>query len=149
MDRQIEHLVEKVKSQEEVLLEMKSKIEQLEDLIIRLSVCKLSDPSYPYYNFIVLYGITPDQQTSINRLFMALSEKLAGNQIPEGLKSKAEYSTDFLFSDKPIQYENVKCSIMKILNVSDGEIPLSLINSMKSQEMNVTVCDYLLSQLDS
>ncbi|AIQ10889.1 hypothetical protein PDUR_01790 [Paenibacillus durus] len=124
---------------------MQQKIISLEDRVLRLSICKSSNGNYPYYDFILSYGITPDQQTRINRLFMALSERLAGNTLPFGLKEES-YSTDFLFSDKPIQLDDVKNAITNIWPVTDDDLPLSLVKAMKEQGIQIQICDYLLSQ---
>ncbi|ANE48830.1 hypothetical protein SY83_09945 [Paenibacillus swuensis] len=125
---------------------MKNKIESLEDRVLRLSVCKVSNGEFPYYDLILSYNITPNQQTQINRLFMALSEKLVGNTLPSRLKETESYSTLFLFSDNPIQYDDVKKSIMTIWPTTDGELPLSIIKAMKDQGIQVQLCEYLLSQ---
>lgn len=86
MERQVAELEKIVKNQSDELLEMKRKIDILEDIVLRLSICKASNGNFPYYDFILSYGITPDQQTRINRLFMLLSEKLAGRKFPLHLR---------------------------------------------------------------
>ncbi|MBW7475380.1 hypothetical protein K0T92_11525 [Paenibacillus oenotherae] len=145
MEERFAELTELVRKQSNQILEMQQKINILEDKILRLSICKVSNGNYPYYDFILSYGITPDQQSRINRLFMALSNKLAGNTLPTGLREES-YSTDFLFSDKPINWDDVKCSITRIWPVTDADLPLSLIKAMKDQGLQIQVCDYLLSQ---
>lgn len=145
MEQRLAELIELVRNQSNQILEMQEKIDVLEDKVLRLSICKISNGNYPYYDFILSYGITPDQQTRINRLFMALSEKLVGNKLPSGLK-KEGYSTAFLFSDKSIQLDNVKNAITNIWPVTDDDLLLSLIKAMKDQGMQIQVCEYLLSQ---
>ncbi|MCY9657615.1 hypothetical protein P5G65_26195 [Paenibacillus chondroitinus] len=147
MERRVKELEELVIKQNGQLREIQSKLELLTDRVLRLSVCKASNGDFPFYDLILSYGITPDQQAQITRLFMALSEKLACNALPTRLKETESYSTDYLFSDQPIQYDDVINSIIKIWPTTDDSLPLSLIKAMKDQGMQVHVCDYLLSKV--
>lgn len=142
-DNQLEQLVKELSAQ---ITELRKKIETLEDKANRLSVSKASNGKYPYYEFILSYGLTPDHIEQVNRLFMAISEKLEGNNIPVGLKN-SKFPTDFLFTSEPIEYNDVKNAIQGIWPISDKEICAELIQAMKNQGIQINACKYLLSQL--
>lgn len=56
MERQVAELEKIVKNQSDELLEMKRKIDILEYIVFRLSICKASNGNFPYYDFIFLMG---------------------------------------------------------------------------------------------
>lgn len=147
MEQRIRDLEEIIIKQNNQLAEMQSKMEILEDRILRVNICKVSNGKFPYYEFVLSYGITPNQQSQLGRLFVALSEKIAGNSLPTNFKKNAGFCTDFLFDDNPIHFDNVKYSIKSIWPITDDELPLLLIKSMKHQGLQVDVCEYLLSQI--
>jgi hypothetical protein len=142
----VNKLEQMITQQNETINALKDKIELLEDKILRLSICKLSNENYPYYDFILSYNITPDQQTQIARLFTALSQKLSGNLLPPSLKKSESYSTEFLFNNSPIRYDDVRDSILKIWPIMDDSLPLALIIAMHEQGLQIEVCEYLISQ---
>lgn len=61
MEQRLVELIELVKNQSNQILEMQEKINVLENRVLRLSICKISNGDYPYYDFMLSYGITPDQ----------------------------------------------------------------------------------------
>ena len=130
------------------LLELQSKIEILQDEVSRLVICKLSNEKYPYYDLILNYSINPEKQAKIFDLLSLVSERFEGKRLPVRFKETAGIPIDFLFSDKPIKYNDVKKSIMEILliNDEDSELPFLVIKSLKDQGIQVKLCEYLLSQ---
>ncbi|MCG7406087.1 hypothetical protein MH117_01560 [Paenibacillus sp. ACRRX] len=145
LDPKIKQLEEMIVQQNKVILTLQNKIELLEDKVVRLAICKISNGNYPYYDFLLSYHITPEQQFQIKRLFMVLSEKRSGNTLPVSFKSSESYSTDFLYEDSTITYNDVKNSILTILLNTDDDLPLSLITAMRDQGMQTELCDYLIS----
>ncbi|PDO09563.1 MAG: hypothetical protein BLM47_12075 [Candidatus Reconcilbacillus cellulovorans] len=148
MEEKLNQLMELVDKQNAIIEDLKKKIETLESMIQYLSICKVSNEKYPFYDFVLSYGITTEQQFQLRRLFLVLSEKLSGKSIPEKFREKESYSTDFLFRDLPIEFDDVKKAILKIWPVEDEQLPVLLIKAMKGQGMLIDVCDYLLSQID-
>ncbi|WP_202079230.1 hypothetical protein [Caldalkalibacillus salinus] len=138
-------LLEKITRLESELKEAKHNIEILTDYVLRLSVCKQVNPKYPYYDFIVSYGIDPYKQSKIDLLFSLMSEKLESNKIPERFGNIEDFPTDFLFRHSPLKYEDVEEAIMNILNAKSSDVPITLIQSMKDQGLQVKLCEHLLS----
>lgn len=54
-----------VKQQDIKIKELQDKVELLQDIVAHLIVCKQSNNNYPYNEFILNYGITPEQQSKI------------------------------------------------------------------------------------
>ncbi|WP_051287337.1 hypothetical protein [Paenibacillus taiwanensis] len=145
MDTKIKQLEDMIAQQNKVILTLQNKIELLEDKAVRLAICKISNGNYPYYDFILSYHITPEQQFQIKRLFMVLSEKLAGNALPVSFKTSERYSTDFIYETSTFTFSDVKKSILTILLNTDEDLPLTLIKAMRDQGMQVELCNYLIS----
>lgn len=146
MEHKLAELQKIIIEQQIKIDEMQNKITALSDYIIRLSVCKLNDPKYPYYNFIVSYGISPEKQAKIGLLFLLLSDKFEGKTIQERFRKIEDYPTDFLFSNETLKYKDVNEALTKILDAISDEVPLLVIQNLKNQGFHVALCDYLLSQ---
>jgi hypothetical protein len=146
LEHKLEELQKIIFQQQEKIDEMQNKINELSDYILRLSVCKVTNPKYPYYDFIVSYQISPEKQDKIDLLFILLSDKFNGKKIQERFRKIKDYPTDFLFSNEPLKYKDVKEALAKILGAISDEVPLMLIKNLRDQGFHVALCDYLLSQ---
>ena len=126
---------------------MQNKIIELSDYILRLSICKFTNPKYPYYDFIVSAQISPEKQVEIGLFFLLLSDKFEGKTMQEPFRKIKDYPTeDFLFSNKPLKYKDVNEELSKILGATSDELSLELIKDLKNQGFHVELCEYLLSQ---
>ncbi|CAJ1002247.1 hypothetical protein [Brevibacillus aydinogluensis] len=148
MDNQLEELKLKVQDQDKIIKGLREKVEELHDFILTLAICKQADPKFPYYNFIVEYQISPDKKTAIELLFMALSQKLEGKNLDHIRGKDVGISSEILFSDTPLQYKDVEGAITKILEVESNLVAYRLIQAMKDQGMQTSLCEYLLSQVN-
>ena len=148
MKDNLEKLQEVIIQQQKKIDEMQSKIIELSDYILRLSVCKLTNPKYPYYDFIVSTRMSPEKQSKIDVLFLLLSEMFDGKKMRESARRIEDYPTDFLFSNEPPKYKDVSLAITNILGATSGELSLEVIKKLKEQGFYVEVCDYLLNQYD-
>lgn len=149
MELKEEVLENLIKQLNDKLIELQNKIEILEDRVTHLSICKLSNGKFPYYDFILEYSINPSQQCKINDLFLLMSIKMKGNTLPDRYKETAGIPIDFLFCEEPIKYSDVKKSILEIWpgdDDNDNDLILMLIRAMKDQGIDVKLCEYLISQ---
>lgn len=144
----VEKLMDRIKKLEDEINEIKMSLGKFEDFILRLAICKQTDPKYPYYDYIVTYRISPETQFKIDLLFGLISEKVESKKIPARFKKIKDFSTDFLYDDNPLQYKDVEKEIMHILGAKDAGVPVMFIKAMRDQGIQVKLCDYLLSQID-
>ncbi|AET59785.1 hypothetical protein HPL003_15170 [Paenibacillus terrae HPL-003] len=57
--------------------------------------------------------------------------------MPPSLKKSESYSTEFLFENSLIRYDDVRDSILKIWPTMDDNLPLALIIAMQEQGLQV------------
>ena len=150
MDSSIRDLKNKLQEQEKKIGELECMVIDLNDYVLRLSICKETNPKYPYYNLIVLNQISYTKKATIESLFLLLSYKISEGGIPQNLKRyKFKGSIyDFLESDKPLQYKDIEEVMIKILEVESKDVPFRFIKAMKEQGIYSDVCTYLLEQVN-
>lgn len=140
----------KLQEQEKRIAELEKKVLELNDYIIRLAICKETDPKYPYYNLVVLNQISYAKKTTIESLFMLLSYKISEGKVPEKM-NKGIFKGDlydFLQSEEPIQYKDIEAVMMNVFEVESKEVPYRFIKAMKEQGFYNDVCTSLLEQVN-
>lgn len=160
MEKKLIELENLLNKQNDVIAELNQQISYLKTTVDYLSICKISNEKYPFYEFLMSYGITPETHFELRRLLRLIDEKLAGKELPIHLKENLNFSADFLFSRAPIRYSDVKKAILDIRSgKQDGymeednevqennEFISELLHAMKHQGMLTKVCDYMLEQI--
>lgn len=142
-----ELLVKKMKEQEMKIIKLEEQVGTLNEHIRLLSICKETDSSYSYYNFLVDTRISATQRSNIDLFFLILSEIIKGRELTDRhMKVIEKLQIQSVVATKKVLYREVEKYIMEILNCND-EVVLEMLNHMSEQGVNNTVCNYLLSQV--
>ncbi|QIB69241.1 hypothetical protein Ami103574_07840 [Aminipila butyrica] len=160
MEKRLIELENLLNKQNNVIAELNQQINHLKTTVDYLSICKLSNEKYPFYEFLMSYGIAPATHFELRRLLGLIDAKLSGKELPFRLTENMDFSADFLFLNEPIKYMDVKKAILEIRSgEKDGQIEAAdevqendefiseLLHAMKNQGMVVKVCDYILEQI--
>ncbi|MGG1880524.1 hypothetical protein ABDI30_23550 [Paenibacillus cisolokensis] len=141
------------KKQQAQIEELESRVLRLEMLVQRMAFCKITNPVYPYYEFIVTNGLKPSDVEKLDLLFSLLSQKFNKEDVDLRFKKITDYPTDFLYSDKEIEFIDVSRSIRGIIfsdtvtGVGDDDLyTFELINSLFGQRKHMELCAHLMSK---
>ncbi|MCM3362545.1 hypothetical protein ACTNDN_20690 [Niallia sp. HCP3S3_B10] len=134
---------------------MEKKIEMLEEQLktlteqVRLlSICKVTNNEFPYYNFLVTSGITASQRSSIDLFFLVLSELLNGKKEERHIKVLKELDADSILDEnQEIIFPEVMNTLKKILDVDTSGLIEEMLDSMLDQGVKTNIVTQLKSNL--
>ncbi|MEK5037470.1 hypothetical protein [Sporosarcina sp. FSL K6-3457] len=140
-------LLELIKEQDKKIDELINNITTLKEHIIRLSICKVTNDEFPYYNFIVTTQLTADQISKIDLLFLITSEYLKNVKITQHHNDLIRrLGIESIFLNNDVEKNELKRYIQSILNVDTWDLPFEMLTKMKEQGVGGQVVDYLLCQ---
>jgi len=139
-------LIKRIDEQDKKIDELVDSITTLKEHIVRLSVCKVTNDHFPYYNFIVSAQLTATQIDEMNLLFLILSDYLE-NRVGDrhGYLIK-KLGIENIFDKDNINKAELKKYIKSILHVDSWELPSEMLTKMKEQGVGGQAVDYLLEE---
>jgi len=133
---------------EKKLEELQEQLDTLKEQIRLLSICKVTSDEFPYYNFLVTSGITSTQRSSINLLFLVLSELMKGKLEEQHIKVLKELKAELIVDEnKEISYTEVMNTFKKILNVETSGLIEEMFDSMLQQGVKTTIVNHLKTNM--
>ena len=127
--------------------QLEEKIDELSDKIIRLSVSKLSDPRYPYFNWLLNSNISNDESSLLEGIMAALSYRLEGREVPDQFKKEVPgVSMQILYADARPDYKEAKEIITAAIDI-DAEIIPNMLKVMYGQGKFKELCEHLLAEI--
>ncbi|WP_347487887.1 hypothetical protein ABDB91_11645 [Desulfoscipio sp. XC116] len=145
----------------DAIIELQNKVAVLEENQLRLRATKLSDSSYPYWNYLLGFGIRDEVRRNIEYALFILSERLSGNNIIMAAsdelsdkmldsddiyvtKNKANLYPKELFDAGIPTYKDTVNIIMKIMEIDDEVVVFDLLLSIYWQSMFKELMKHLL-----
>ncbi|MCM3318038.1 hypothetical protein M3603_15580 [Rummeliibacillus stabekisii] len=133
---------------EKKLEELQEQLDTLKEQIRLLSICKVTSDEFPYYNFLVTSGITSTQRSSINLLFLVLSELMKGKLEEQHIKVLKELKAELIVDEnKEISYTEVMNTFKKILNVETSGLIEEMFDSMLQQGVKTNIVNHLKTNM--
>ena len=133
---------------EKKLEELQEQLDTLKEQIRLLSICKVTSDEFPYYNFLVTSRITSTQRSSINLLFLVLSELMKGKLEEQHIKVLKELKAELIVDEnKEISYTEVMNTFKKILNVETSGLIEEMFDSMIQQGVKTNIVNHLKTNM--
>lgn len=142
----LQNLEQKVSEQEKEIEQLKQQVEELTWFFRRLTVSKLSDPKYPYWNWLLERNVSEEKMTLSEIIMLIFKTRYEQREIPARFrKERYEVYSDRLFSDQVPSLQEVQETIASVLDINN-DLVNELLASMKDQGIMVDLCSQLLSQ---
>ena len=156
MERNTKQLEEKIEYLEHEIYLLKCSIN-------KLAITYLSNPKYPYWSKLLCLGISDDKKKDFEFVLSLLSDRLSevkiivqeDDEITDDMflsddtiiiKSKAQSFPKELFINSLPVWEDVNGILCSAIGISNLKIVKEILLSMRSQEMFVSLIDYLLAE---
>lgn len=141
-----DELMKRINVQDKKIDELVDTIATLKEHIIRLSVCKVTNDQFPYYNLIVSAQLTATQIDEVNLLLLVLSDHLNNCVGDRHSYLVKKLGIENVFGKENINKAELKNYIKSILQVDDWELPSEMLTKMKEQGVGGQAVDYLLEE---
>ena len=124
---------------------LEMELENLRDRVDRLAVSKLSDPRFPYFEWLVLHEITPDAQSRLETVLTILSYRVEGAPVPDLLRKPLEgVDLDLLYEEGPPSLDDVVRLGSAVLTIGSSAAVTRLLRALRDQGMFEDLVDTLL-----
>ncbi|MCF6095360.1 hypothetical protein L1765_15495 [Microaerobacter geothermalis] len=134
---------------EEKIKELEKKIEHLETQVSRLTISKLPNPQYPYYEWLVSMDIPDGKREMMEHALVILSRRLEKQPIYNSYKSKLPgISSELLYTSTIPNFEDVQIILSSILGLNNRKHVIDLLQAMYNQDKFSKLCRYLLDNVD-
>jgi DNA polymerase III delta prime subunit len=145
------------------IIELKKQISLLKESLLYLSAAKLSNPKYPYWNYLIELELgIYESKAKIEYVLSVLSERLSGKKIILtevdelssemiasndifATKTKANLFPEELFETSVPEYKDAINILLKIIESKDEEIIFKLLLSIYQQGMFKELIKHLLT----
>jgi hypothetical protein len=140
-------LKQKVNDLEQIIKVMSEKIEHLQSMVLRLSICKLEDPRHPYYNWTVSMNISEEKKCLAETVLAILAVRLDGQKVTDYKKDIEGISSEILYKDEAPNYKDAERMLMTVLELNHkGHIP-QLLKKIYAEGRFEKICEYLLNEI--
>lgn len=140
-DKNIQKLEEKIE-------ELEEKIENLQAKIFWLTISKLPNPRYPYYELLLQSNISDSEKQIMEHALVILSWRLEGEEIPEEFKKPFPgIPYELLYSENVPTFEEAKTILSNILGINNTERIILLLKALYREGRFQDICRHLLEQI--
>ncbi len=141
------NLEQKVNELEQIIKAIDEKVEHLQSIVQRLSICKLEDPRYPYYNWTVSMNISEEKKCLAETVLAILATRLSGQKVSDFKKEIEGIPSEMLYKDDMPNYKDAEIMLMTVLKLNHkGHIPL-LLKKIYAEGRFEKICEYLLDEI--
>jgi hypothetical protein len=138
--------MKRIDEQDKKIDELVGSIATLKEHIVRLSICKVTNDHFPYYNFIVSAQLTAIQIDEMNLLLLVLSDYLNNCVGDRHSYLVKKLGIENIFDKDNINKAELKNYIKSILQVDSWELPSEMLTKMKEQGVGGQAVDFLLEE---
>lgn len=110
-------LEQKVSKLEKTIKTMCDKIEHLQNMVLRLSICKLEDPRRPYYNWLVTMNVSEEKKFLAEHVLAILAMRLDGQKVSDFKKDVEGIPSEILYKDDVPHYKDAEEMLMTALEL--------------------------------
>ncbi len=140
-------LEQKVNELEQIIKAMDGKIEHLQSMVLRLSICKLEDPRHPYYNWTVSMNISEEKKCLAEIVLAILATRLNGQKVSDYKKDIEGIPSEMLYKDNMPNYKDAEKMLMTVLELNHkGHIP-RLLKNIYAEGRFEKICKHLLGEI--
>lgn len=123
---------------------LEEQLNTLKEQVRLLSICKVTNDEFPYYNFLVTSGITSTQRSSINLFLIVLSEVLKGKTTDRHIRVIKELEAESILDENgELNYIEVMNTFKKILDVETSGLIEEMFDSMLKQGVKSNISKHL------
>lgn len=141
-------LDQRINELERIVEEMYEKVEHLNTMVMRLSICKLVDPRKPYYNWMASISLDDNKRCQFEALMSILAMRLEGEKIPEEFKCPIKnIQFDLLYKDEIPNYEDTANMIKEVMEFGDTTTIPRLLKLIYAEGRQMKLCEHLLNQI--
>lgn len=123
---------------------LEEQLNTLKEQVRLLSICKVTNDEFPYYNFLVTSGITSTQRSSINLFLIVLSEVTKGKTTDRHIRVIKELEAESILDENgELNYIEVMNTFKKILDVETSGLIEEMFDSMLKQGVKSNISKHL------
>ncbi|MGX8238782.1 hypothetical protein [Exiguobacterium sp. S22-S28] len=123
---------------------LEEQLNTLKEQVRLLSICKVTNDEFPYYNFLVTSGITSTQRSSINLFLIVLSEVIKGKTTDRHIRVIKELEAESILDENgELNYIEVMNTFKKILDVETSGLIEEMFDSMLKQGVKSNISKHL------
>jgi len=137
----------KISNLEKRIEQLEEKIQELADKVLTLSVIKITDSRFPYFNWLLTMSLSDDKRSLLEGIMSVLSDRLKGEEVPDIFKKEVPgVPMNILYSDHIPNYKETEEIITGALDISEKIIP-NMLRAMYKQGKFKELCEYLLTEI--
>lgn len=111
-------------------------LEILRERVSRLAVSKLSDPRFPYFEWLVLHEVTPEAQSRLETVLTILSYRVEEVPVPDLLRRPLpEVDLDLLYAEGAPSLDDIVQLLCGVLAIGSPAVVRRLLCALRDQGM--------------
>ncbi len=140
-------LEQKVSKLEKTIKTMCDKIEHLQNMVLRLSICKLEDPRRPYYNWLVTMNVSEEKKFLAEHVLAILAMRLDGQKVSDFKKDVEGIPSEILYKDDVPHYKDAEEMLMTALELKHKGHIRRLLKKIYAEGRFEKICEHLLNEI--
>lgn len=150
MSANVSELQDRIKKLEATVEALTARCDELEWRVVKLVFSKLSNPRYPYWDWLLMAQMPEQTRIKLTVLLSELNGRVTDSQLPEEYHKDIDgVPRDLLYGSSPPPVQEVLAAIKTITGMQHTAQVLEMFRAARAQGMFSDLCDHVLHTLDA